>query len=192
MARPRSDDKRKAILAAATKMVAASGVGAPTATIARAAGVAEGTLFTYVRDKDTLLNALFLELKRELRHATLGSQASGPLVERARHFWNRYVEWGVSHPTKRRALRQLAVSESVTPANKLSGRLMFAEIDMVLEAGLVSGPLKGLPTQFAGAIMITLAETTIDFIQREPKRGRAFKRAGFHAFWSAITAPSQR
>jgi len=192
MARPRSDGKRKAILAAAAGLIAAAGVGAPTSKIARAAGVADGTLFTYFRDKETLLNELFLELKRELQHATLGSPAAGPLVERAHDFWNRYIKWGVSYPTKRRALRQLAVSESVTPANKLSGRVMFVEIDTVLKAGLAGGPLRGLPTHFAGAIMVALAETTIDFIQREPKRARAFKRAGFHAFWSAITGPNRR
>ena len=192
MARPLSADKRKAILAAAARMVATSGLGAPTAKIARAAGVAEGTLFTYFRDKDSLLNELFLELKRELQHATSNPQASGPLVERARHFWNRYVKWGLSFPTKRRALRQLAVSKNVSPANKMAGRAMFAEIDAVLEKGLAGGCLKGLPMDFAGAIMITLAETTIDSIEREPKRSRALTRAGFHAFWNAITGPGQR
>lgn len=192
MARSLSTDKRKAILAAATGLIASSGVRAPTAKIARAAGVAEGTLFTYFRDKDALLNELFLELKRELQRATSNPRATGPLVQRARDFWNKYVEWGVRFPTKRRALRQLAVSENVTPANKIAGRAMFATIDAVLEEGLAGGPLKSMPTEFAGAIMITLAETTIDFVAREPRRGRAFAHAGFRAFWSAITGPGER
>lgn len=191
MARPLSPDKRNAILAAAAEMVASSGPGAPTAKIARAAGVAEGTLFTYFRDKDTLLNELFLELKRELLQATSNPRASGPLVDRARYFWNRYVRWGVSFPVKRRALRQLAVSEHVTRANKRAGRAMFAEIDKVLEEGLAGGCLAGLPMDFAGAIMITLAETTIDSIEHEPTRSRALTRAGFHAFWNAITGPGR-
>jgi AcrR family transcriptional regulator len=190
MARPLSADKRNAILAAAAKMVAAFGPGAPTAKIARAAGVAEGTLFNYFRDKDTLLNELFLGLKRELLLATSLPPASGSLVERARHFWERYVEWGVSFPAKRRALRQLAVSENVTLANKTAGRAMFSDIDRVLEEALAGGCLKGLPMDFAGAIMIALAETTIDSIQREPTRGEALARAGFHAFWNAVTGRS--
>jgi AcrR family transcriptional regulator len=187
MARPLSSDKRTAILAAAATLVAASGLGAPTAKIARAAGVAEGTLFTYFRDKDTLLNELFLELKRELLLATSAPQASGPPVERVRHFWNRYVEWGVSFPRKRRALRQLAVSQNVTQANKMAGRAMFAEIDHVIEKVLARGCLKGFSMDFVGAIMIALAETTIDSIEREPRRSRALTQAGFHAFWNAIT-----
>jgi len=192
MARPLSADKRNALLAAAAAMVASSGLGAPTSKMARAAGVAEGTLFAYFSDKDALLNELFLELKRELLRATSTPQASGPPIERARHFWNRYVKWGVSFPTKRRALRQLAVSEVVTQANKLAGRAMFAEIDEVLEAGLAGGCLQGLPTSFAGAIMIALAETTIDAIERERRRSRALTRAGFHAFWNAVTGPIHR
>jgi hypothetical protein len=56
MTRPRSGDKRNAILAAATDIIAEQGVSAPTAKIARAAGVADGSLFTNFPDKDDLLN----------------------------------------------------------------------------------------------------------------------------------------
>ena len=44
MARPLSEDKRTAILDAATEVVAMLGVSAQTAKIAKGAGVAEGTL----------------------------------------------------------------------------------------------------------------------------------------------------
>ena len=40
--------------------------------------------------------------------------------------------------------------------------------------------------------MITLAETTIDSIEREPRRRRALTRAGFQAFWNAITGSIRR
>ncbi len=59
MACPLSDDKRTAILEAATELVALLGVSAPTAKIAKCAGVAEGTLFTYFANKDELLNQLY-------------------------------------------------------------------------------------------------------------------------------------
>ena len=47
MARARSPEKRGAILEAAVHEIAEEGLGAPTAKIARRAGVAAGTLFTY-------------------------------------------------------------------------------------------------------------------------------------------------
>jgi len=55
MARPKSDDKRNAILAAAIEVVAEQGLAAPTAKIAKLAGVAEGSLFTYFATQDELL-----------------------------------------------------------------------------------------------------------------------------------------
>src|ERR1700719_5316138 len=109
MARPRSEDKRAAILEAAAEVVAMLGVSAPTAQIARGAGVAEGTLFTYFATKDELLNRLYLELKMDLRDAVFtGYPAGKSLIDRSRHFWDRYIGWGSAHPLKRRALSELA------------------------------------------------------------------------------------
>ena len=70
MARPKSDDKRSAILAAATAVFAARGLAAaPTSAISRKARIAEGTLFTYFKTKDELINALYREIKLELADA---------------------------------------------------------------------------------------------------------------------------
>ena len=64
MARPKSEDKRNAILDAATRVFAERGLAAaPTSEISRRAGVADGTLFTYFKTKDDLINALYREIK---------------------------------------------------------------------------------------------------------------------------------
>ena len=73
MARPKSEDKRNAILAAATEVISEQGIGAPTSRIAKVAGVAEGTLFTYFESKDELLleslREAFREIADNLAHA---------------------------------------------------------------------------------------------------------------------------
>jgi len=57
VARPRSGDKQKAILDAALRICAERGIGgAPTSAISKAAGIAEGSLFTYFKTKDELLD----------------------------------------------------------------------------------------------------------------------------------------
>ena len=71
MARPKSDDKRSAILAAATAVIVRQGLSAPTAVIAKEAGVANGSLFTYFPTKANLFNALYLELKQAMAAASL-------------------------------------------------------------------------------------------------------------------------
>lgn len=71
MSRPRSDEKRKALLEAATRIIVTQGLSAPTAGIAKEAGVANGSLFTYFETKSDLYNQLYLELKVERAKAAL-------------------------------------------------------------------------------------------------------------------------
>jgi len=71
MPRPRSDDKRSAIIAATTRIIVTQGLRAPTAGIAKEAGVANGSLFTYFETKSDLFNALYLELKLEMASAVV-------------------------------------------------------------------------------------------------------------------------
>lgn len=79
MARPKSEDKKQALLEAATQAIAQSGIAASTAVIARNAGVAEGTLFRYFATKDELNMAVLQPplkrrfiLRRGIRHAGAG------------------------------------------------------------------------------------------------------------------------
>jgi AcrR family transcriptional regulator len=187
MARPRSDDKRNAILAAATEVVAKRGLGAPTAKIAKLAGVAEGTLFTYFQNKDELFNQLYLELKGELREAMLSTLPRAQNVRsRLRHGWKQYVRWSVSNPLKRKALAQLGVSDRVTARTKAAGDRAFAEVYAMLQESIASGALRDRPPAFAGAIMASLAETTMDFMAKDPERADEYAASGFRAFWNAI------
>jgi AcrR family transcriptional regulator len=188
MARPRSEDKRTAIFDAATEVVAVHGVAAPTAAIARGAGVAEGTLFTYFATKDVLLNQLYLRIKTRLRDAMMADYPSGKgLPLRCRHVWERYIGWGSAHPLERKAARQLAVSDRITEESRRVVADLFGEFNTMMRECMASGPLKDQPTAFASALLSAIAETTMEFIAREPKRARQYTGAGFEAFWKAVT-----
>ena len=92
MAKPKSEDKRNAILSAATQVFAERGLSAPTAAITSAAGVAEGSLFTYFKTKDELINALYREIKLELADAMMsGFPRKKSVRHRVEHVWNGYV-----------------------------------------------------------------------------------------------------
>lgn len=187
MARPKSEDKRNAILAAATEVIAEQGLGAPTARIAKLAGVAEGTLFTYFDNKDELLNALYLDIKSELRDEMMTSYPKQASVrERAQYVWDKFVDWGVAQPQKRRAMAQLAVSERLTEPTRAAGMNSFAHINEMIQASVASGALRDHPPAFVSAIMSALAETTMDFIVREPGEAQRYRQVGFEAFWNAI------
>ena len=84
-------------------------------------------------------------------------------------------------------MRQLSVSERITEQSKQQGNAAFGDINRMIEESLADGALKGCSMAFAGAIFETLAETTLEFIARDPQRREHHKDAGFAFFWNGIS-----
>src|SRR6202020_1743977 len=134
MAKPKSEDKRNSILSAATQVFAERGLGAPTAAITSSAGIAEGSLFTYFKTKDELINALYRELKLELADAIMsGFPRKQSVRHRLEHVLNVYLQWGVAHQEQQRVLKQIQVWGGLTEDSKQVGFAPFAEIQRMAE-----------------------------------------------------------
>lgn len=187
MARPLSPEKRSAILEAATRVVAASGTSAATAAIAKSAGVAEGTLFTYFASKDELLNALYLDLKSDL-HAlmTRSLKPGGELEDRCRRVWDSFIGWGLAYPDKAKAMKQLAVSDRITDETRALASTFSSPMTGMFQECSAMVVQKGLPKSYAGTLMSAMAEITANYIQEEPGKAKRHIRSGFDAFWRAI------
>jgi len=188
MARPKSEDKRNAILAAATQVFAERGIGAPTSAISDAAGVGEGTLFTYFKTKDELLNTLFRELKLELADALMnGFPRRKSIRDRFHHLWDRYLDWGIANPLQCRVLMQIGVWGGLTEESKATGTAPFAEIQDMIDAAIEQHLMRKLPPQFVVALFRALAETAIEFMCQNPGQVELYRNAGFEVLWGGIT-----
>lgn len=188
MARPRSEEKQIALLDAAARVVAAQGVGARTAAIAKLAGVAEGTLFRYFATKDVLLNELYMHLKRDLGEAMRQNVVKSPrLADRVRSVWDGYMAWGISHPESVKALNQLAASEIITADTHSRANGISREVLEISRAFIAHSALAGHPPAFADAIFMALADTTIQFVIKDPKHAAKHKAAGFRVLWKGLT-----
>ncbi len=187
MSRVRSAEKRSAILEAAVDEIAEAGLGAATAKIARRAGIATGTLFTYFATKEELLNELYLELKGEAyARMNAGFPQKGSLEERARHVWMSYLEWAIEAPRKRKVSVQLNVSDVITPETRVraaAGRSFFDAT--FAELGELDA-VRALPQGFAAALMGAIQEATMEFIAKNPKERERLKEEGFRVFWRAL------
>jgi len=187
MARPRSDDKRNALMAAATRVIAGQGLGAATAAIAKEAGVANGSLFTYFETKGELFNQLYLELKAGMASASLDGLPDGaPLREQLYHLWSNWTRWATAHPDQRRALALLSVSDDITAETEAASHRAMADIAVILERARADGPMRDVPMEFALAIMNSLAETTMDFMVADPAHADEHCRDGFAALGRMI------
>jgi AcrR family transcriptional regulator len=189
MARPKSEDKRAAILSAAKQVFAKHGLAAPTAAISKVAGVAEGTLFTYFHTKDDLVNALYREIKLQLAGALMsGFARKRDVRSKLQHVWDSYVNWGVANPDPCKVLAQLLVSEKLTEESRAVGFAPFSEIEVMARDAVARGLLRDLPMEFFTAIMEALAGATMEFMARNPSSAASFRKFGFEVFWSGIVA----
>ena len=187
MARVRSPEKRNAILQAAVHEIAEVGLGASTAAIAKRAGIAAGTLFTYFASKEELLNELYLELKMEVyRRVNADFPQKAGLERRARHVWSSFLDWAVEFPEKRKVSTQLNVSDLITAETRMRTAAERGTVDVTLnELGKLGG-LRGLPAGFATATMAAMQDATMDFIAKQPKQREELKERAFQVFWRAL------
>lgn len=187
MARPRSEDKQIALLESATEVVAAQGLGAPTALIAKGAGVAEGTLFRYFATKDDLLNALFSYQTRSLSEALIRDfDETAPLKTRTRSMWNSYIDWGIQHPAAHSAMNQLAVSEKIRPEIQAAAMKLCLDVRGVTETCDFEGIRGKLSADFAEATLSAIAQVTITHATLNPEAAEAYKAAGFAIMWRGL------
>jgi AcrR family transcriptional regulator len=190
MARPKSEDKRNAILDAATRLFAERGLtAAPTSEISKQAGVAEGTLFTYFKTKDDLINALYREIKLELADAMMSDFPRKKNVRtRLRHVWDRYVNWGIASPKQRKVLAQLQVSEVLTKQSRDAGSAPFVEFQTMIRDAIEQRVVRDdLPVEVISKSLAALVEATIDLMVLKPSKGNKYRDSGFQIFWAGIT-----
>jgi AcrR family transcriptional regulator len=191
MARPRSEDKRNAILTAATQVFAERGLGAPTSAIAAAAGVAEGTLFIYFPTKDELINVLYREIKLDVADAMMsGFPRRKSVRTRLEHVWDSFTRWGVANPLPQKALRQIEVWNGLSAESRATGTRPFAAIQQTAEEGVSQRIIQDLPQPFLAATMSALAETTMEFMRQHPKKADVYRTAGFRMLWNGVTRKS--
>ncbi len=192
MPRPRSADRRDAILTAATRVIAVQGLGAATAAIAKEAGVSNGSLFLYFDTKSTLLNELYLALKTEMGAAAVDRlPPAGDSREQVRHMWNQWLGWATTFPAKRRTLAQLDVSDEITAESHRVASAAFAGVAELLERSRAGGPMRDAPLSLVLALMTAIAETTIDMIIRDPAGTEKNRELAFDAMWRIVATPSE-
>ena len=184
MARPKSPEKRHAILQAAAHEIARAGLGASTTSIARRANLAEGTLFTYFPTKDALLNELYFDLKNEVyRRVNTGFPHEAGLRKRAQHVWTVTLHWAIERPDERKASLQLNVSDVVTSATRQRIAAQSGAVAQAMAEVATRGVFQHLPPEFASSAISAMQDAVMDTVAKKPRQKAILIEKGFEAFW---------
>jgi len=187
LARPKSDTKRKAILEASMDLFAERGIGhAPTSAISAAAGVAEGTLFTYFKTKDELLNELYRELRRELDRELVDYPFSADAYTRMRYIWDRYVSLALRYPKRLKVLQQLRVSGRLLKDSEAPNMGITELLHTTREASEIGGVHKA-SAEFLVLLFRAQIEATVEFIGAHRDLDLESRELGFKLIWRGLT-----
>lgn len=184
-------DKKQAILDTALALFVRQGFhGTSTASIAKGAQVATGTLFHHFASKEALMESLFLGIKQEFADFLLADQqVSQDLRQAASTLWNRAIDWSLAQPLKQQFFQQYSMSPEIAPQIRdqaMHGILGF--IGQLLRQGQTSGTFADYPV----ALMLEnchgqyLAATRFFLDNPEFGQDECYRQASFELFWRAM------
>ncbi|MFM4727322.1 TetR/AcrR family transcriptional regulator [Aeromonas caviae] len=187
-------DKRRQILDAALALCAEDGLqGAATARIAKAAGVANGTLFHHFPSKEVLIQSLYQDIKLRLGAAITEADAALPLQAQARHYWHQAMGWMQAHPRELRFV--LGFFHSPLLARPLRSQILAETLHFLpslLARGQASRELMSAPP----ALMLEVCQgqflACASLFVDQPELGEDphWQESAFTLFWSAISGGS--
>ena len=184
MARVRSVEKQQAILQSAVREIADIGLGASTARIAKGAGLAEGTIFTYFASKDELFNELYAALKTDVYlHIHQDFPQHAELYARVRHIWRQYLDWALRKPQEQKVSVLLDLSPTISTATRKRLDEVRGAVTQTMQELGNCGAFKDLPPGFASSAMLAMQTPVLELANRKPRQTQELIDQAFDAFW---------
>ena len=100
-------------------MLSEHGTSVPTAKIAQQAAVSNGTLFNYYPTKQTLLDAVYLSIKKDVSIQVINEVAKDitHITDLILYLWQQYISWAMANPLKQQVASLLRSSLVISDFN---------------------------------------------------------------------------
>ncbi len=173
--------KREKIIKAALVLLTKHGFhAAPMSLIAKKAGVAAGTIYTYFENKDELIKTIFTEIQKDvLEYLEKDTFESRTTKEKFTHFYSRLINYLITKPLHYRYLEQFHNSPfGITLRREImDGRSSDpSPLSGILREGVEKGEmeLKDLPhhvmmAHIFGPVLALARENALGFISLDEK-----------------------
>ncbi|ABV88673.1 TetR/AcrR family transcriptional regulator [Shewanella pealeana] len=184
-------DKKQAILDTALTLFVSQGFYATsTASIAKQAGVATGTLFHHFASKEALMNHLYISIKQEFADG-IQSQISqkGDLEKDAQHLWQVAINWAMANPLKQEFFQQYSMSPSIaSQVRQQAMNSILGFMGELIHQGQKAGVLADypLPLMLESCHGQYLAATRYFLDNPESWKDETYKQSSFAMFWNAM------
>lgn len=150
----RINTQEKLINAAMTLVNEAGFHNTPTSKIAKKAGYSEATIYKYFSNKDDLLIAIYVKIKKDLvGYVFNGNDEIGDIKAQSRIILNNYLDYFINHPDQLQYYLQFVNSVYMTRFALDRGIKQFEPLITMIENGIKNKQLKDMPVAFYHAFV---------------------------------------
>jgi len=162
----------------------------PTSLIAREAGVATGTLFHHFKNKEELINSLYLEVKTKLVTALKDKFIAGESIEeKLKAAWINGVQWGIMHPKEFQFLMQFANSPFITHLTREQAMSQYEAISDLFEQAMQEGVIKSSYPEFVADYFEGVFNLGVSHFRKHPENiSEENLEKAFDICWDGIAA----
>ena len=186
-------EKRGQIITTALQLFTTQGFHAtPTAQISREAGVSTGTLFHHFKDKKTLINEIYLSIKREMAE-TIKKVDDTDLSDQTRiiNGLRAFIQWGLNHPRERAFLELFYHSPDICIEVKEQAYADFLWLEELCRISISKGVIRDIPNSLTFPMIGHLASGIIDIAGSADPGVHVDEiiEAGLSVIWNGIRGP---
>lgn len=161
-----------------------------TASIAKAAGVATGTLFHHFSSKEALMNQLFINIKQGFADGIQAQMLhSGDFKRDTEHLWQAAIQWALEHPLRQSFFQQYSLSPAVSESIRQQAmHETLGFLSTMLQQGQVLGLLAKHPLHLMLANCHGQYLASAQFFIENPEKwgDAAHREASFTMMWRSI------
>lgn len=186
-----ASNKKQQILDTALTLFVSQGIRATsTASIAKQAKVATGTLFHHFASKQALIIALYTAIKTELGAAMQQCPRQGDIQAQIRDYWQQALQWAQASPDKLRFMQQIAQDPQFGPS--LHQELMAASMAFLVEQIRLAqnrGQLAPLPLELVLSFCHSHFLATANLFAEQPELAvqDAYQEGAFQILWRGLS-----
>ena len=184
-------EKRKAILKATLDLLVERGFhDTPTSLIAKQAGVATGTLFHHFKNKEELINALYLDTKKQMISVLKKDNLmQGSVEDNMRHIWKSIINWGIMHPKDYQFFQQFANSPFISKLTREEALSQFEFIHDMMDEAVKSDTVKNIYPEFFMDYFEGMFVLGMNHFRKHPERiSEENMDMMFDVCWNGISA----
>lgn len=188
--RPRSEDKKRAILEVTLDLISENGFhGTPMSMVAEQAQVGVGTIYRYFENKEDLINELYRIERNKANSAMLLNYTDNMSAKKKfRLIWINLCKYYIYHPKEFKFLEQYAFSPFLKGVNIEPFPKVLEPITDYFTSLKISNTIKNLPMEFIFSLAFGPVLSLVD----KHLAGRVVlddeaTEAAVEACWDALT-----